>query len=305
MQPATTSTSLAPDPAGGRSLAVPALGLALRSIALESGEIAYLDEGSGPVILLLHGAPITSLGFVRVIRELRAHYRVIAPDFPGFGQSAPAAGFGGSLREHARFVGEFCAALELRRFYAYVNDSSACVGLSALAGLAPEVAGVVVASTVPLPLTGRAWPVKLVLRHVVGSRLFRSLNRRFNLLPWLVARVAPFLRPFSPAERAALLAQFDTDAKRDRIIDMFRHMGRDDDFMGETAACVGERLAATPALLLFGQFDPMRFLGGVGRWKRLLPRSSVCIIRFEEHFPILASGARVGRAVHDWIARET
>lgn len=277
------------------------LGLPLKSITLGSGEISYIDAGSGPTILLLHGAPVTALGFVRVVRELQAHYRVIAPDLPGFGRSTMSPGFASSLAGYAGFVEEFCRALRLTGFFAYVNDASGCFGLSALARLARDVAGIVVASTVPVPIDGRAWIVRPILEYIVGSRLVRFLNRRFNLLPWLVARVAPLLRPFPPEERAVLLAQFDTPEKRDRVIDVFVQMGQQDEFMRATAASVAERLAAIPALLLYGQFDPMRLIGGVARWKRLFRRNTVAIIPLEEHFPILASGERVARAIRSWI----
>lgn len=66
------------------------LGLRIRRVATPSGDIAFVDEGEGPPVLLLHGAPLTSLGFVRVVRELRTQQRVIAPDLPGFGRSRAA-----------------------------------------------------------------------------------------------------------------------------------------------------------------------------------------------------------------------
>jgi haloalkane dehalogenase len=278
-----------------------ALGLTIRTISLSSGEIAYVDEGAGPPVLLLHGAPITAIGFVRVIRELKAHHRVIAPDLPGFGGSSRSSGFSGSLESHSGFVVELCRALGLRRFFMCVNDASGCFGLHAAAGVAAEVRGIIVASTAPLPLTGLAAPVKFILKHLVGSRLVRFLNRRFNLLPWLVATVAPWLRPFSAAERAALTAPFGTPEKRDRIIDLFSAMGRDEAFMRAAATRAGHALADKPVLLLYGQLDPMRLIGAVRRFRRLFPRSVARIIALEEHFPILASGRRVGQIVHRWI----
>ena len=82
-------------------------------------------RSAGPVVVLLHGAPLTSLGFVRVIRELRSHHRVIAPDFPGFGRSTVASGFGASLADYSAFVHDFCRALDLRDFYVYLKRLSA------------------------------------------------------------------------------------------------------------------------------------------------------------------------------------
>jgi haloalkane dehalogenase len=277
------------------------LGLQVRRVAIPSGNIAYIDEGDGPPVLLVHGGPLTSLGFVRVIRDLREHHRVIAPDLPGFGQSQASSSFAGSLAEYARSIMEFCGSLELERFVLFGCDAGACIGLTAAARIAPKIAGLVVADTVPIPLSGRAWLVKMMLRHVVTSRFVRFLNRRFNLLPWLVATVDPLRRPLSAHERSVLTSQFNSQEKRDRILDVFSAMGRDDRFMRETAGAVAHHLADKPALLLFGQFDPVRFVGGVSRFRKMLPRSTVAIIRREKHFPILAAGEEVATTMRGWM----
>lgn len=278
-------------------------GLDVCSTTIAGARTSYVDAGAGPVVLLLHGAPLTSLGFARVIRELSATHRILAPDFPGFGGSEVPIGFGGSLDDHAGFVVAFVRALGLSDLVMYVNDSSGCIGLAAATRLGPgALRGLVVADTVPLPLVGAAWVVRVVLRHVVASRLVRWLNRRFNLLAWTVATVAPWLHPFRRTERAALTREFDTAEKRDRALDLFEHMAVDEAFMRATAARASERLAGVPALILYGQLDPMRLVGGVGRFCEMFPKSRVAILPMEEHFPILSSGAKVGRVMREWMS---
>ena len=51
-------------------------------------ELAYLDRGSGPVVLLVHGFPLDHGMWAGQIDALAARYRVIAPDLRGFGQSS-------------------------------------------------------------------------------------------------------------------------------------------------------------------------------------------------------------------------
>jgi RNA polymerase sigma-70 factor (ECF subfamily) len=91
-----------------------AVGLRLRATTIAGTRVSYVDEGHGPPVVLLHGAPHTSLAFLRVIRELRGHHRVIAPDLPGFGGSEQPPDFRGTLEEFASFVVDFCADLRLR-----------------------------------------------------------------------------------------------------------------------------------------------------------------------------------------------
>jgi len=54
--------------------------------------IAYEDRGTGPVVVLLHAFPLDSGMWRPQIDHLTSDYRVIAPDFPGFGASAVSAG---------------------------------------------------------------------------------------------------------------------------------------------------------------------------------------------------------------------
>ena len=54
--------------------------------------IAYADAGTGPVVVLLHAFPLDSGMWRPQVGELAGRYRVIAPDLPGFGQSAVSAG---------------------------------------------------------------------------------------------------------------------------------------------------------------------------------------------------------------------
>jgi pimeloyl-ACP methyl ester carboxylesterase len=51
------------------------------------GFIHYVDEGRGPAVLLLQGNPTWSYLYRNVIKELRADYRLIGLDYPGFGMS--------------------------------------------------------------------------------------------------------------------------------------------------------------------------------------------------------------------------
>jgi pimeloyl-ACP methyl ester carboxylesterase len=55
---------------------------------LSSVDVAYLDRGTGPTILLVHGFPLDHTMWSAQIDALTPHFRVIAPDLRGFGQSS-------------------------------------------------------------------------------------------------------------------------------------------------------------------------------------------------------------------------
>ncbi len=60
----------------------------MKKMTVQGMEIAYVDEGSGPVVVLIHGIPTSSWMYRKIIPLLVAQgRRVIAPDLLGFGES--------------------------------------------------------------------------------------------------------------------------------------------------------------------------------------------------------------------------
>jgi pimeloyl-ACP methyl ester carboxylesterase len=83
------------------------------------------------VILLLHGFPTAGHMFRDLIPMLASHYRVIAPDLPGFGNTkAPARGsFDYTFDNLARVIDGFIEALAIDRYALYIFDYGAPTGL--------------------------------------------------------------------------------------------------------------------------------------------------------------------------------
>ncbi|HEY5316597.1 MAG TPA: alpha/beta fold hydrolase, partial [Solirubrobacteraceae bacterium] len=63
-----------------------------KSIMLHGRALTYVQEGSGPVLLLIHGMAGTLENWQEVIESLARRYTVVAPDLPGHGGSAPGGG---------------------------------------------------------------------------------------------------------------------------------------------------------------------------------------------------------------------
>lgn len=65
-----------------------------KRLQTDHGSIAYVDEGEGAVILLVHGVPTSSWLFRKLIPELTDQgFRVIAPDLLGYGASDKPEGY--------------------------------------------------------------------------------------------------------------------------------------------------------------------------------------------------------------------
>jgi pimeloyl-ACP methyl ester carboxylesterase len=113
----------------------------IRRVNADGVTIFYREAGpaNAPVVLLLHGFPTSSFQFRELIPSLADRYRVIAPDYPGFGftEVAEQRCYKYSFDALANTVLAFTDALQLKRYALYVFDYGAPVGLR-LAMARPE-----------------------------------------------------------------------------------------------------------------------------------------------------------------------
>ncbi|MEW4490947.1 alpha/beta hydrolase [Thalassoglobus sp. JC818] len=103
-----------------------------RSVAIDGLDIFYREAGrkEDPTVLLLHGFPTSSHMFRNLIPELADKYHVVAPDYPGFGNSsAPSVDdFKYTFDNLANVVEKFTNKVGLDRYSLYLMDYGAPVG---------------------------------------------------------------------------------------------------------------------------------------------------------------------------------
>lgn len=103
-----------------------------RSVEVEGLQIFYREAGprDAPHVLLLHGFPTSSHMFRNLIPALADRFHVIAPDYPGFGNSsAPASGeFEYTFERLTDVMDCFATGLGLERFAMYLQDYGAPIG---------------------------------------------------------------------------------------------------------------------------------------------------------------------------------
>ena len=111
-------------------------------------DIFYREAGpkDAPVVLLLHGYPTSSQMFRNLIPRLADKYHVIAPDYPGFGQSSMPARdtFAYTFNNLAGVIEKFTENLGLTKYTLYVQDYGAPVGYRLAAKHPERVAAIVV-----------------------------------------------------------------------------------------------------------------------------------------------------------------
>jgi abhydrolase domain-containing protein 6 len=93
-----------------------------KRIQVDAFEIAYLEGGEGPTVLLIHGFGGDKEHWTRFARQLTERYRVIAIDLPGFGESSRLEGYSYAPREQAERLEKLRAALGIKRMHLVGNS---------------------------------------------------------------------------------------------------------------------------------------------------------------------------------------
>jgi len=103
-----------------------------RTVTIDGINIFYREAGpaDAPVVVLLHGFPTSSHMFRHLIPALSDRYRVIAPDYPGYGQSdmPDRAKFAYTFDRFAALVDALLEKLGVASYAMYVMDYGAPVG---------------------------------------------------------------------------------------------------------------------------------------------------------------------------------
>ena len=112
-----------------------------RTLNVEDLEIFYREAGppDAPTVLLLHGFPSSSHMFRNLIPVLADKYHVVAPDFPGYGESsAPSVNdFDYSFEGLTTVTEQFIEKLKLYSYALYLSDIGASIGFR-IAVMHPE-----------------------------------------------------------------------------------------------------------------------------------------------------------------------
>jgi haloalkane dehalogenase len=122
-------------------------------LVLKSGaKIHYLDEGEGDVLLLLHGNPTWSFLYRKMVAELSQEFRVIVPDYAGFGLSYAPKDFGFTAQEHAAVMKSFVKELGLKDMTIMVQDWGGPIGFDIALNQPDNVKAFVIGNTWAWPL---------------------------------------------------------------------------------------------------------------------------------------------------------
>jgi haloalkane dehalogenase len=268
-----------------------------RFVDADGARIHYIDEGAGPVLLMLHGNPTWSYVFRHLIPLLRERFRCIVPDLPGFGLSSAPARYGFLPEEHARTIAAFIDVLALERFTPVMDDWGGPIGLY-VAGLDPSrVERLIVGNTFGWPVNGDVH-FELFSR-TMGGPVGRFAITRFNAFVNLMIPAGIKQRPVTKEIMHAYRAPLPTPDARMPTYWFPRAILRSHAFLGLCAASL-DALADKEALIVWGDADFAFRPKERERFEAVLPRHRTVTLPGAGHYIWEDAPDAIATAVHEW-----
>lgn len=243
--------------------------------------VHYVDEGRGPVLLMLHGNPTWSFVYRDVITALSASFRCVALDYPGFGLSTPAPGYQFHPRDHARVVAEFVDRLDLRDVTLVAQDWGGPIGVSAVLARRARFSGLVLGNTWAWPVNGD--PHFALFSHLMGGIVGRQLIRHFNLFVNVMIPAGHRRRRVTAAEMTHYRSALPTPQRRTPSAVFPKDITAARVFLADLERGLTS-LADLPALIIWGDGDIAFREKERRRWESVLPNHQTVILAGAGHF---------------------
>ena len=171
----------------------------------------YVDEGHGPVVLMVHGNPTWSFAWRGCIRGLSEDHRVIAVDHVGCGFSDKPAHYPYRLDQHANNLVTLIDRLELDHITLVGHDWGGAIGMTAATRRPEQFARFVLCNTAAFRFGGMPMRIAACRIPLLGALCVRGLNL-FSRAALKMALARPEL--LSAAARSGYLAPYDSWANR-------------------------------------------------------------------------------------------
>lgn len=279
-----------------------------RTIEIESQSIFYREAGpkDAPTVLLLHGFPTSSHMFRNLIPALADRYHVIAPDYPGYGNSSmPGVGeFEYTFDHMAQIVEQLTEKLGLESYTLYLMDYGAPVGFR-LAVAHPERVDALIIQN------GNAYNEGLrdfwkPLKAYWGEQSNENADALRNLLTsdatkWQYTHGTRDPETISPDNWAVDQPLLDRPGNAEIQLAMFLDYGSNPPLYPDWQAYL--RTHQPPTLIAWGKNDIIFPADGAHPYKRDLEDLEIHLLD-TGHFALEEDGSLIASLIRDFLQRK-
>jgi pimeloyl-ACP methyl ester carboxylesterase len=231
------------------------------TVDIDGIEIFYREAGpeDAPVVLLPHGYPSSSFQYRHLMAALADRWRLVAPDFPGFGYSATPdrSRFAYTFEAYAELLDRFVTTLGLSRYALYLFDYGSAVGFQLAIRNPDRITGLVIQNGDAYEQTlgpkyrtlQEYWADPTQTRRAALAEAVTERGLREEVLGEVPAHVADRISPDLWRLSWALMEP----RRREIMVDLFAEVGRSVAMFPKYQAYLREH--RPPTMIVWGPWD--------------------------------------------------
>lgn len=262
------------------------------------GRLHFVDEGSGPVLLFVHGTPDWSFGFRKLIKAFSPTHRCVAIDHLGFGLSDKPPGADYTVAAHAQRLQDFIDQLGLKDITLVVTDFGGGIGLQHALEHPENVKGIVLYNTWMWPLDADkrfARPARM-MRGWLGRLLYLHFGFSVNVM---MPGGYGDKKKLTPALHAQYKLVFTDAVSRQSLHVLVKELLDAGPYWAQQWDRVS-RLRPIPTLLCWGLKDRFFPADLPERWRQALPEAAVGFFPEAGHFVHEEAHEELADAIRRW-----
>lgn len=259
---------------------------ALKEVLIFGQSIRYLEAGTGPTMILLHGLGGSTQNWLYNIGPLSQQFRVIVPDQIGFGRSArPIINY--RVRTYVDFLEQFCRTLNIERATLVGNSMGGWIAAHFAISFPEKVDRLVLAdATGYTPPPGFDYKSLYALNPSTREGMKQMIAKVF------------FNKAFSSdAMVDQTLAMRMNAGDGYTINSLIESVGRGEDFLESKQL---QQIKA-PTLIIWGQQDGLVLPAEGERFKKDIPNSKLVVFDRCGHFPQVEKAGEFNAAVLEFL----
>ena len=254
-----------------------------KTVKVDGLDIFYREAGdkNKPTILLLHGFPSSSHMYRDLINDLSSDYHLIAPDYPGFGQSSSPSrsGYNYSFESLALTINHFIDALDLKKISLYVQDYGGPIGFR-IAAQRPELIQALIIQNANAYNEGLGDSLNPLVAYIQNQNAETEKGARgflsFDSVKWLYTDGAEEISKISPDSYSIDHYYLNHPGNDEIQLALFRDYGTNLSLSGEWHAYF--RRFQPPTLVISGKNDKVFLAAGAKAFKNDIKDAQISLL---------------------------
>jgi len=254
-----------------------------KTLTLKSGhKLSYIDEGTGPVVIMAHGNPTWSFYYRNVIKKLKNNFRVIVPDHIGCGLSDKPQDYDYTLKNHIDNLEELTQSLNIKDFNIIVHDWGGAIGMGLATRYPENLKKAVILNTAAFTSDLIPKTINICKNPIFGEWLVR----KFNAFAWPATFMATnvglskeakqgYLLPYNNYKNRIATARFVKDIPMTSTHPTWNTL-KDIENKLQSLDC--------PKLILWGEKDFCFNMNFYNRWVEIFPKASKKVFKNAGHY---------------------